>query len=265
MLEGNFFYILKFLPILALTALLFGLLGWWLRCKLSKCGATLLELEAKRRRSSTLEADVKRAQMAAKNCETEFGAFKSKSPDSSILDAQVKEIAALKVALSREEANTRSALNDIADRKNQPLDTALQDRQAAEITELKLKLASSAPSVGSAAQGLLGGGLVTPVAGTKLADAGEILGKRVVQDDLKIVEGIGPKIEELLQAKNITTWRILAATDGSFLKTILDEAGERFRIHDPGTWPQQAALADAGKWAELRTLQNRLDGGKEPV
>ena len=43
---------------------------------------------------------------------------------------------------------------------------------------------------------------------------------------------------------------------------ILDAAGPSFQIHDPGTWPAQARLADQGKWEELKQLQDELKGGK---
>ncbi len=82
-------------------------------------------------------------------------------------------------------------------------------------------------------------------------------------DDLKIVDGIGPKIESLLVAGGIRTWAQLAAAEVSRLRSILDHAGRRFRVHDPGTWPRQAALAAAGSWDELQALQGRLEGGRE--
>lgn len=88
-------------------------------------------------------------------------------------------------------------------------------------------------------------------------------GKKVKQDDLKLVEGIGPKIEELMHAAGITTWAELAAAPIEKLEAILDEAGPRFRIHDPATWGKQAAMADAGQWAELETYQDELKGGRE--
>lgn len=88
-------------------------------------------------------------------------------------------------------------------------------------------------------------------------------GKKVKQDDLKLVEGIGPKIEELMHAAGITTWAELAAAPIEKLEAILDEAGPRFRIHDPATWSKQAAMADAGQWEELETYQDELKGGKE--
>ncbi len=88
-------------------------------------------------------------------------------------------------------------------------------------------------------------------------------GKKVKQDDLKLVEGIGPKIEELMHAAGITTWAELAAAPIEKLEAILDEAGPRFRIHDPATWGKQAAMADASQWEELETYQDELKGGRE--
>jgi large subunit ribosomal protein L27 len=88
-------------------------------------------------------------------------------------------------------------------------------------------------------------------------------GKKIKFDDLKVVEGIGPKIEGLLQAAGITSWRGLADADKDFVQGILDEAGPRYRMHDPGTWSKQAALAADEKWEELEQYQDELKGGKE--
>ena len=55
------------------------------------------------------------------------------------------------------------------------------------------------------------------------------------------IRGIGPAIERLLNASGITTWAQLAATEVSDLQAILDQAGPRYRVHDPSTWPEQAA------------------------
>ena len=88
-------------------------------------------------------------------------------------------------------------------------------------------------------------------------------GKKVKQDDLKIVEGIGPKIEELLHNAGITTWAELAAADVEKVRQILDEAGSKFNMHDPATWGKQAQLAHEGQWEALATYQDELKGGKE--
>ncbi len=59
-------------------------------------------------------------------------------------------------------------------------------------------------------------------------------------DDLTRVRGIGPGIAAVLEAAGITTWSQLAAVDSEALRSILGEAGPRFRAHDPATWPAQA-------------------------
>ena len=81
-------------------------------------------------------------------------------------------------------------------------------------------------------------------------------------DDLKKIEGIGPKIEELFHAAGIMTFAQLSETETERMEAILSEAGPRFSTHKPGTWAQQAGLAAAGKWDELKVLQDELDGGK---
>ena len=83
------------------------------------------------------------------------------------------------------------------------------------------------------------------------------------KDDLKKVEGIGPKIEELLNKAGVHTFSQLAATSPDAVKAILTEAGNRYKTHDPTTWPRQAGLAAEGKWEELEKWQDELDGGKE--
>ncbi len=83
------------------------------------------------------------------------------------------------------------------------------------------------------------------------------------KDDLKIVEGIGPKIEELLNAAGIHSFVDLSKAKTEALKTILDGGGKRYAIHNPSTWAAQAALAAAGKMAELKAWQAELNGGKK--
>ncbi len=83
----------------------------------------------------------------------------------------------------------------------------------------------------------------------------------VKKDDLTVVEGIGPKIAELIQADGINTYAQLADAPTSRLQTILDNAGERFRVHNPGTWAEQSALLRDGKMEEFKALCDELDGG----
>ena len=95
-----------------------------------------------------------------------------------------------------------------------------------------------------------------------LAEARAVLGMRVKLDDLTIVEGIGPKIEKLCRAEGITTWYGLSQANMATLEDMLDKAGPRFQLHDPGTWPRQADLLARGKWEEFQELTDHLAGGR---
>lgn len=84
----------------------------------------------------------------------------------------------------------------------------------------------------------------------------------VVADKLTKIEGIGPKISGLLIDAGISTFAALAETEVERIKEILAEAGSRYKSHDPSTWSKQAEMAAEGKWDELKTWQDELDGGK---
>ena len=102
-----------------------------------------------------------------------------------------------------------------------------------------------------------------PLVGFNSDAAKSVFGKKIKENDLKIIEGIGPKIEELFKKNGITTWKILSKTSVDRCNEILDIAGERYSLHDPGTWPRQSKLAHEGNWLELKKWQNLLDGGRE--
>jgi predicted flap endonuclease-1-like 5' DNA nuclease len=85
----------------------------------------------------------------------------------------------------------------------------------------------------------------------------------IIPDDLKIVEGIGPKIEQLLNKEGILTFAQLANTSPERIKEILVAAGSRFQMHDPTTWPQQSAFARDGRWDELKAWQDELNKGRK--
>lgn len=82
-------------------------------------------------------------------------------------------------------------------------------------------------------------------------------------DNLQIIEGIGPKVAELLSSKGINTWADLASATPEEVKAILEEAGSAYKMMDPTSWPQQAKLAAEGQWGALIEYQRFLDGGKE--
>ncbi|MEZ7499010.1 50S ribosomal protein L21 [Flavobacterium sp. Arc3] len=81
-------------------------------------------------------------------------------------------------------------------------------------------------------------------------------------DDLKIVEGVGPKAAEALVAAGIDTFAKLAKAKAAAVKEILEASESKLSHLDPTTWAQQAQLAADGKMDELKKLQDELNGGK---
>lgn len=80
------------------------------------------------------------------------------------------------------------------------------------------------------------------------------------EDDLKLIAGIGPKIDNVFQNAGIHSFAQLAETDTDRLEEILLESG--IRLANPETWPEQAALAAKGDWDGLKELQEHLKGGR---
>ncbi len=110
------------------------------------------------------------------------------------------------------------------------------ERRSSEIEDLKSQLAAIVPAAGSVAVG--------------------------DPDDLTKIEGIGPKISSLLHAAGYSTFAAVAEATVEALQGVLNDAGDRFQMHDPTTWPQQAQLAAEGRWNELEQFQDLLEGGK---
>ena len=94
------------------------------------------------------------------------------------------------------------------------------------------------------------------------AAAKAVFGKTIKKDDLKVVEGIGPKIEGMFQAGGIKTWKELSETPVAKCQEILDGGGERYKVHNPASWPMQAKMCYENKWAELLKWQDEHDHGK---
>ncbi len=80
-------------------------------------------------------------------------------------------------------------------------------------------------------------------------------------DDLTVIEGIGPKINDLFKQNGLKTFADVASATVPQMRKILDAGGARFRIANPSTWAKQAKLAANNKWTELKKLQDELSGG----
>ena len=87
--------------------------------------------------------------------------------------------------------------------------------------------------------------------------------EKVQHDNLKIIEGIGPKIESILNAAGIYSFYQLSQKTPEQISAVLSNSDSRFQVHDPATWPRQAELASKGNWDELKAWQDILNGGRE--
>jgi len=93
-------------------------------------------------------------------------------------------------------------------------------------------------------------------------DKASTLSKPARPKELEKVEGVGPKIASLLIADGIMDLEDLSKTSIDTLNDILDRAGPRYRLADPSTWPEQAALGARGDWDAMEKLKDNLHGGR---
>lgn len=82
-----------------------------------------------------------------------------------------------------------------------------------------------------------------------------------LMDDLTLIEGIGPKIQSVLQEAGLKTYAQIAEHLPEEIMDILHEGDIRLAVAD--TWPEQAKLAAEGKLEELEALKEKLMGGRK--
>ena len=77
-------------------------------------------------------------------------------------------------------------------------------------------------------------------------------------EDLKVVEGIGPKIELLLKESGIKGLKDLSIVPVEDLREILAKGGTRYRLNDPTSWPEQARLLVSGELDKFKSFTSNL-------
>ncbi|MGQ9851320.1 MAG: DUF4332 domain-containing protein [Aggregatilineaceae bacterium] len=82
----------------------------------------------------------------------------------------------------------------------------------------------------------------------------------IAEDDLTLIEGIGPKSAAALREAGITTFAQLATMTPEQLEQLVRERGVRL-VGSTASWPEQARLAAAGDLSGLETLKAQLRGG----
>jgi predicted flap endonuclease-1-like 5' DNA nuclease len=81
------------------------------------------------------------------------------------------------------------------------------------------------------------------------------------QDDIIIIEGIGPKIKDLFNQNGVSTFTQVSKLSVAEMSAILDKGGPRFKMANPGSWAEQARLAANNQWMALKKLQDDLYAG----
>jgi|GEM_PF-1680631 len=184
------------------------------------------------------------------------------------LDLQSK-VSALEGELSKLKEEKNKAIAD--------LDTLQKEKNitsaaAAEIQPLKDQIASSIKSLAEMESELESAQNALRVQEEKytellaqknhLSESLDKVSIPIKPDNLKRIEGIGPKLEEMLNENQIFTFSQLSNTSIAKLQSILDDGGEAYRIHDPATWPEQAKLLAEGRIEEFEELTLVLKGGR---
>jgi len=109
--------------------------------------------------------------------------------------------------------------------------------------------------------GLILGWLLKQLFGGADAKVAPVTALDSIKDDLTKIEGIGPKIKELLNNDGIWSFYQLSLSSSTRLQKILNDAGPAYTVHNPRTWSAQARLADEGHWEDLKIWQDHLKGG----
>jgi predicted flap endonuclease-1-like 5' DNA nuclease len=81
------------------------------------------------------------------------------------------------------------------------------------------------------------------------------------EDDILIIEGIGPKIKELFNTAGFNTFEQVSKMSLAQMNDILEKGGPRFKLAKPGSWAEQAQLAANNEWLALKKLQDTLVAG----
>ena len=123
--------------------------------------------------------------------------------------------------------------------------------------------AATAPPIVSTTQGLASEGPIAPKKASVASGGKKNIYAGLKSDNLQVVEGIGPKMNEILNNAGIKNWSDLSAKSTADIRAILDNVNaKRYRIIDPSSWPEQASLAAAGDFESLIKVQKNLSSGR---
>jgi hypothetical protein len=105
------------------------------------------------------------------------------------------------------------------------------------------------------------GWLVSRSSGNQTQVVSKKIATRKSGDDLTILEGIGPKVEKILNDAGYLSFADLAKAKTAEVDKVLDAAG--LQMMDSAGWIEQAQLASKGDMKGLAKLQEELKGGRK--
>lgn len=196
-----------------------------------------------KRRTEALEAEVKDLKSKIAGLEEDLDACRKRGDE---LESQLERERKAHADLQRRFSSLQGKYNDL--QTEHTILKTKQDKLEIQKKEIVDKtppiIPKSTPPPIQAAAGI--------VAGT----AGEGKWAKLKTDNLQIIEGIGPKMNEVLNENGITTWDVLAAAPLDKLKGILNKYGDKYKIIDPTDWARQAKFAADRNWEGLMKYQS---------
>ena len=220
-------------------------------------------------------ADTKDANEAANIQKAQANPYQEALVDEDSGDAEAQEPAEVEAPIVEEsddesfdvEYESVEAAQDIPDKEglsDNDIEDVPDDTQVIEQPDAGIGSLAAGPIGGSTtAQGLAAEGPIAPKKPNIPSGPKKNIYAGLKPDNLQVVEGIGPKMNEILNNAGIQNWSDLGAKSTADIRAILDSVNaKRYRIIDPSSWPDQARLAAAGDFESLIKLQKNLTSGR---
>lgn len=270
----NFWWLLWLLP------LLIGALLWWrqknkydhmvseyndrIKGLNGRISALEDELSACKSKRAELEGDLAITKGRMREMEAEMNRMRDESSTTSNLGAAgLGALASSKGAEGK--GNDAAKSNDTKNANADSSDMGSDSSAGGDDPASSLSSALDGGGVDTSSAGL--GAIASSLAGSTgkggAAGGASSIYAKVKSDNLQIIEGIGPKMESVLKENGIDNHKTLGSKSFDELRAILDKYGDKYKIIDPKTWPDQAKMAGDGDFDGLISFQKKLDAGKD--
>ena len=251
------------LPLLGL------LLGWLFWGRLSSRIKELEETNGRlQSRIKTLEAELSECSSTRAGLESELSLMRGRMREQSqrlqfLAEAdEAKQTASMENQSAREAENAEEVNAEEASEDQPVADVVEDDKMEVDYESVEAPSEDIGPGT-TTTQGLVSEAPIAPRK-TPVEDPGKKnIYAGLKPDNLQVVEGIGPKMNEVLNNAGIQNWTDLSKKSTEDIRAILDSVNaKRYRIIDPSSWPKQAGLAATGDFESLIKLQKNLTSGR---